>query len=446
MGRVTHHMLVAIAAGVVLLISTAVLAEQKDPTMADPAVQRSDVRTSNLTGGFYGDKEDRDKADNWYYDFYETPSAGEAGEPEVAGPIDPQCRAELEKLCEGIEAGNGRIRRCFDANEGKLTPSCRTQVYARWSETTAIMGMAGMAPRKEGEPKSKIEAKNKIRPDAIKTSEKTVFVDAATPVHARSSHPQFQESALRRYYNDPWYYEERDASYTMTSRPAPDASPHSTQVVKGSVTRVKQVRNTTSGGQNTVVQIKPAKGDPKIVDLGPTLPLLNMALVPGDSIAVDGPTEQIGAYPVLMANHVKSGANAVTVARADTGVGQGRKEAVGRLDRVMEVPIRGTGQTNNVAAIKTDSGRMMLIDLGPTTAGILPAGIMAGDHVVASGPVATVGNYPVLFAERVSIADAAPVKIARPEGYPGASREAMEASQTLESPSTTQPTSTPQSR
>jgi hypothetical protein len=445
-------MLVSMATGLVLLSSTAALAEQKDPTVADPTVQRTDVRTSNLTGGFYGDKEDRDKADNWYYDFYETPSAGEAGEPEVAGLIDRECQAQLEKLCEGVQPGGGRVRKCFEANESKLTPSCRTQVYDHFSETTAIVGMTAMGLRKEGEPTSKIEpkskiaAKNKIRPDAIKTSEKTVFVDAATPVHAPSSQPRIQESAFRRYYNDPWYYEERDASYTMTARPAPDASPHSSHVVKGSVTRVKQVRNATQGGQNTVVQIKPAKGDLTIVDLGPTLPLLNMALIPGDPIAVDGPTEQIGSYSVLMANHVKSGANAVTVARADTGVGQARKEAVGRLDRIMEVPIRGTEQRNNVAAIKTDSGRMILIDLGPTTAGIVPAGTMAGDHVVASGPVATVGNYPVLFAERVSIGNAAPVKVARPDGYPGASREAMEASQTLESPNAPQPGNMPQSR
>jgi hypothetical protein len=380
-------------------------------------MQRTDARTSNLTGGFYADKY---KDDDWYYDFYETSSAGEEGDPEVARLIDRECRAQLEKLCEGVEAGGGRIRRCFEANESKLTPSCRTQVYDHLSETTAIMGTAAMAPRKEGEPKSKIEAKNKIKPDAIRTSEKTVFVDAATPVHAPSSHPQIQESAFKGYYDDPWYYEERDASYTMTSKPAPDGSPGSTQVVKGTVTREKQVRNATRGGQNTVVQIKPAKGDLRIIDLGPTLPLLNMALIPGDAIAVNGPTEQIGPYSVLMANQVKSGANAVTVARA--GVGQARKEAVGRLDRIMEVPVRGTGQKNAVAAIKTDSGRMILIDLGPTTAGTVPAGAMAGDHVVASGPVATVGNYPVLFAEQVSIANAAPIKVTRPDGYPGASR------------------------
>ena len=149
-----YHMLVSTAAGLVLLCSTAALAEQKDTMIADPHVQRtdarsSDVRTSGLSGGFYADK---NKGDDWYYDFYEGPSAGwkegqSAGGkgdplPEVAGLIDRECRAELEKLCEGVEAGSGRIRRCFDANEGKLTPSCRTQVYDHFSETAAVMAAA----------------------------------------------------------------------------------------------------------------------------------------------------------------------------------------------------------------------------------------------------------------------------------------------------------------
>jgi hypothetical protein len=113
----------------------------------------------------------------------------------------------------------------------------------------------------------------------------------------------------------------------------------------------------------------------------------------------------------------------------------------------MEVGVRGTGEKHSVAAIKSESGQMMLIDLGPATAGNIPAGTAAGDHVVASGPVATVGNYPVLFAEQVSIANATPIKVARPDGnYPGASRKDMEASQTFDSGGTTEPKNIPQPR
>ena len=84
-----------------------------------------------------------------------------------------------------------------------------------------------MASSKEGEPTSKLEPKSKIRPDAIRTSGKVQFVDAARPVDPllKRSTRHSQESAFTQYYDDPWYYEERDASYTMTSRPAPD-DPH----------------------------------------------------------------------------------------------------------------------------------------------------------------------------------------------------------------------------
>ena len=81
MPGLTHHMLVSIATGLVLLCSTVALAEKKDTIIADPNVQRTDTRTSDLrnsglTGGFYADKY---KGDDWYYDFYdfyEAPSAG----------------------------------------------------------------------------------------------------------------------------------------------------------------------------------------------------------------------------------------------------------------------------------------------------------------------------------------------------------------------------------
>ena len=219
------------------------------------------------------------------------------------------------------------------------------------------------------------------------------------------------------------------------------------EVVKGNITRLKQVRNVTWGGQDTVVEIKPPKGNLTIVDLGPTQPLLDMALIKEDSIAVTGPTEHIGPYSVLMANQVRSGARNVTVDRAEAEMALPRRMAEGRLDRVMDVRIRGTGQKHSVAAIKSETGRMILIDLGPATAENVPANAAPGDHVVASGPVATVGNYPVLFAERVSIANNAPMKVARPDGnYPGASRKDMEASQILDSGGTAQPKNTPQAR
>lgn len=72
--------------------------------------------------------------------------------PPASLGIDNECRAALEKLCEGIEPGSGRLRKCYDDNQGKLTPSCRQQVQEYKSEAAAILGMTPMALGKAGEP------------------------------------------------------------------------------------------------------------------------------------------------------------------------------------------------------------------------------------------------------------------------------------------------------
>jgi len=326
------------------------------------------MKHKGLAGGFYADK---DKSDDWYYDFYETPSA------------------------------------------------------ERTSDRTAADGGA-----------------SKMRPDAIKVGGKTKFVDAASPANVQASDPDTHDAAVNRYYDDPWYYEQRESSYTMPVKAAGEASTKKAgEVLKGNVTHVKQVRNATSGGQNTVVQIKPVKGNPAIVDLGPTQPLLNLALAKGDTIAVGGKNENIGQYSVLMAKQVKSGVNEVSVDRLDTAAAPDRKEATGRIERISDVRIRGTEQMHRVAVIKGADDRLMLIDLGATTpSGNVPATGATGDQMKASGPVATVGNYPVLFADHVSIDNGVPIAIARPDGaYPGAPRHGMNSPHALENPTSPQP-------
>jgi hypothetical protein len=64
-----------------------------------------------------------------------TPTAGEET-LEYQG-LDPQCIAELEKLCEGIQPGGGRIRKCYQENEHKLSPACRQQILERKKERAA---------------------------------------------------------------------------------------------------------------------------------------------------------------------------------------------------------------------------------------------------------------------------------------------------------------------
>jgi hypothetical protein len=62
----------------------------------------------------------------------EQPSGG-PDEPGARGPggeggLAPNCRAEIKQLCQGVEPGGGRMRKCFKENEGKLSPACRQQI------------------------------------------------------------------------------------------------------------------------------------------------------------------------------------------------------------------------------------------------------------------------------------------------------------------------------
>ena len=142
-----------------------------------------------------------------------------------------------------------------------------------------------------------------------------------------------------------------------------------------------------------------------------------------------------------MAKQVKSGANEVSVERVDTAAASDRKEATGRIERISDVRIRGTEQMHRVAVIKGADGRLMLIDLGAATpSGNVPATGATGDQMKASGPVATVGNYPVLFADHMSIDNGVPIAIARPDGaHPGAPRHDMQSPQVPESANAPQP-------
>lgn len=59
------------------------------------------------------------------------PPALPAGDQSEHHEITPSCRAEVKQLCRGILPGGGRIKKCIEANENKLSPSCRTAVQER---------------------------------------------------------------------------------------------------------------------------------------------------------------------------------------------------------------------------------------------------------------------------------------------------------------------------
>jgi len=59
------------------------------------------------------------------------PPATPAEDPSEHHEVTPSCRAEVKQLCRGILPGGGRIKKCVEANEGKLSPTCRKAVQER---------------------------------------------------------------------------------------------------------------------------------------------------------------------------------------------------------------------------------------------------------------------------------------------------------------------------
>ena len=60
-----------------------------------------------------------------------TPSATTPEDPSEHHEVTPSCRAEVKQLCRGILPGGGRIKKCIEANESKLSPSCQKAVQER---------------------------------------------------------------------------------------------------------------------------------------------------------------------------------------------------------------------------------------------------------------------------------------------------------------------------
>jgi hypothetical protein len=250
-------------------------------------------------------------------------------------------------------------------------------------------------------------------------AERDRWADAAHPMPGTMDRPQpsSADTAYSRYYDEPWFYEDRDPAYTMPMTTASGASfnpaVRDQEYVKGVVQGVKQVRNKQSGGQNTVALVRLNDGRRTIVDLGPTQRTLNLALTQGDNIQVGGQREEIGPYSVLMAHDIRAGANRVFVDRDFIWREADYRQVDGSIQRFGDLKTRPNGQLHRVAAVRTNDGRLAIVDMGPSPAENVPANAAPGDRMMANGQVVHVGNYPVLLADRISINNGQPVRVVR---------------------------------
>ncbi|MGC3976332.1 MAG: hypothetical protein QM771_18400 [Nitrospira sp.] len=239
------------------------------------------------------------------------------------------------------------------------------------------------------------------------------MADAAHPSlrHHRPSRND-QNAAATPYAGDPWFYAQRDPQYGIPEA-GPDA--YGGNVIKGTIMASKQVRNRTTGDQNTVVLLTTPDRRQITADLGSSRRTLDLALSKGDSIVVAGPWEDVGPYSVLMAQQVRTEAKRVTLNRP-IGTTGGDRTVEGRIQQFRDIRMNRSGELHRAAAVQTPDGRMALVDLGSDNQDRTQLRAAAGDRMVAQGPVVQVGNYPVIWANRVAINDGMPVDVTRTSG------------------------------
>jgi hypothetical protein len=56
------------------------------------------------------------------------------------------CKADIETLCKGVEAGGGKIRRCLRDNRDKLSEGCKSAIAAARAARQQEKAAGGQTP------------------------------------------------------------------------------------------------------------------------------------------------------------------------------------------------------------------------------------------------------------------------------------------------------------
>ena len=94
-----HTRMISTALGISLLVVPSLYAEHRDDLGKRPLTdaERAQLRTNDLSGGFY---EDGYKADDWFYDYYESPGATRMSDRTTARNTDSFSPAERARVAD----------------------------------------------------------------------------------------------------------------------------------------------------------------------------------------------------------------------------------------------------------------------------------------------------------------------------------------------------------
>jgi hypothetical protein len=163
------------------------------------------------------------------------------------------------------------------------------------------------------------------------------------------------------------------------------------------------------GERHRVAWVRDDRGAVRPVDLGPADGDAARAVKVGDKLTVTGqnfPVVQTRKAEMLFASRVKVGDKTVAVGPAGQGgksqkTGQQKPQALaGKVLRTKRVEWKGNDRRELVILVKTEGGKEVPADLGPTTA-FQGAGVRTGEDITLRGQYVKLGDKEVFFADEV---------------------------------------------
>ena len=184
--------------------------------------------------------------------------------------------------------------------------------------------------------------------------------------------------------------EQSDSQKTALQKADQQNSSAKSQSFTGKITRAKKVK--TPATTNIVVELQNQSEDKSMIaDLGPADQLDRMPQL-NDTLTVKGSPFKTGDTRVLLSRSIEHDGQQTQVERSG-------REYTGTIESTKTVDVRG--QQRQLAKIKTDNGKKMLVDLGRKQD--LDANITEGSQLTINGPAVQVKDRVMLLATKVTL-------------------------------------------
>jgi len=180
---------------------------------------------------------------------------------------------------------------------------------------------------------------------------------------------------------------------------------HRWKFLSGEIERVKKVKIRGTQQENLAVLVFTDRGNRVVVDLGPINQFRDIELRSGDYISARGPVFNINGRLVMFAKELRADEQTVRINRAMRGGSnqsrQTARQVSGEIEDIKELKVKGTGQTHQVARLRTPDGNQIIADLGAKK-DLKELPIKNGTFLLIEGQKLRLNGKPFVLAEQVT--------------------------------------------